>query len=269
MYRIGMFSKLGRVTVKTLHHYDEVGLLPPAYIDGENGYRYYEASQLLRLNEIVALRQMGFSIPEIFALVDGHSIDEILRQRKAELESEMHDITDRLFRLNNYIEERKEGHIMNYQAVIKDIPAFTVYSAKYTLQNYQSLNEIMPALGEKVSKANPGIKCVEPGYCFNVYLDGEYRDTDINVEICEAVTSRGKDGDGIVFKDIPAVTVASVLHRGPYEKLGAAYAYVMQWVEQNGYQIIGNVRESYIDGIWNKDSDEEWLTELQVPVAKK
>ncbi len=88
---------------------------------------------------------------------------------------------------------------MNYQAVIKEIPAYTVYSAKYTLPNYAALNEIMPALGKKVSKANPGIKCIEPNYCFNVYLDGEYREKDINVEICEAVETRGKDGDGIVF----------------------------------------------------------------------
>lgn len=269
MYRIGQFSKLGRVTIKTLRHYDEVGLLTPAHVDEENGYRYYTAAQLFRLNEIVALRQMGFSIPEITAIVDGHNIAVILEQRKAELISEQKDVQDRLSRLQNYILEQKEGHKMNYQAVIKQLPAFTVYSARYIVPNYAALNEIMPALGEKVGKANPGLKCVEPGYCFNVYLDGEYRDTDINVEICEAVTTRGKDGDGIVFKDIPACTVVSVLHRGAYENLGAAYAYAMQWVEQNGYRISDNVRESYIDGIWNKDNVDDWLTEIQVPVEKK
>lgn len=269
MYRIGMFSKLGRVTIKTLRHYDEVGLLTPALVDEENGYRYYTASQLLRLNEIVALRQMGFSIAEIADLVDGHDKAAIMEQRRAELICERDDAADRLFRLENYILEQKEGYRMKYQAVIKEIPAFTVYSTKQVIPNYASLNQIMPALGEKVTKANPGIKCVQPGYCFNVYLDGEYRDTDINIEICEAVESRGKDGDGIVFKEIPAVTAVSVLHRGPYEKIGDAYAYVMQWVEQNGYKITSNVRESYIDGIWNKDSAEDWLTELQVPVSRK
>jgi len=106
-------------------------------------------------------------------------------------------------------------------------------------------------------------------YCLNVYLDGEYRDTDINVEICEAVTSRGKDGDGIVFKDIPAITAISVLHRGAYEKIGYAYAYAVRWAEQNVYRITDNVRESYIDGIWNKDNVNDWLTEIQVPVEKK
>ena len=202
MYRIGMFSKLGRVTIKTLHHYDELGLLTPAHIDEENGYRYYATNQLFRLHEIIALRQMGFSIQEISAIVDGHNIPGIFAQRKTELESEAQNVTDQLFRLNHYINEQKEGRAMNYQAVIKEIPSYTVYSEKCTVPNYAALNEIMPALGEKVGKANPGIKCVEPDYCYNVYLDGEYRDTNINVEICQAVETRGKDGGGIVFKDM-------------------------------------------------------------------
>ncbi|MFV0485519.1 MAG: MerR family transcriptional regulator [Candidatus Saccharimonadales bacterium] len=268
MYRIGMFSKLGLVTIKTLHHYDEVGLLKPAHIDDENGYRYYDSSQLFRLGEIVQLRQMGFSIPEITAIIDGHNIANILKQRKLELENEMHDASARLSRLENYINERKEGYKMDYQAVIKDLPEFIVFAAKYTIPNYAALNTIMPGLGEKVSKANPDLKCVQPGYCFNVYLDGEYRDADINVEICEAVVKKGKDGDGFIFKTVPAVKVVSVLHRGAYGGLGKAYAYAIQWVEQNGYKVVDNIRESYIDGIWNKDDAKDCLTEIQVPIEK-
>jgi len=269
MFRIGMFSKLGRVTIKTLRHYDEVGLLTPAHVDEENGYRYYTTDQLFRLNEIVALRQMGFSIPEIAGIVDGRNVSYILEQRKVELAAERNHVTAQLFRLENYIIEQKEGYYMDYQAVIKEIPAFTVFSAEYVIPSYAALNEIMPAVGEKVSKANPGIQCVKPDYCFNVYLDGEYRESDIRVEICQAVTSRGKDGDGIIFKDLPAVTVASVLHRGAYENLSKAYAYAMQWVEQNGYKVADNPRESYIDGVWNKGNVNDWLTEIQVPVEKK
>ncbi len=61
----------------------------------------------------------------------------------------------------------------------------------------------------------------------------------------------------------------SVLHKGSYEKLPEAYAYAVRWVEENGYQIVDNVRESYIDGVWNKEKAEDWLTEIQVPVEKK
>lgn len=269
MYRVGMFSKLGKVTVKTLHHYDEVGLLVPAYVDEENLYRYYTTDQLFRLNEIVALRQMGFSIPEISAIVSGRNVAGILEQRRAELENEARCVADQLFRLNHYIKEQKEGYHMDYQAVIKEIPAFTVYSMRFVIPNYAALNEMIPAIGAKVARMNPGLRCVEPDYCFNVYLDGEYRESDIHVEFCQAVTSCGKDGEGIFFKDIPAVTVVSILHRGAYENLGKAYAYAMQWVEQNGYAITGCLRESHIDGVWNKDLVEDWLTEIQVPVERK
>lgn len=269
MYRIGMFSKLGRVTVKTLHHYGEVGLLKPAKVDEDSGYRYYTADQLFRLNEIMLLRQMGFSIAEIATIIDGHNVDAVLGEQKTGLEQMMQVTSDQLFRLNNYINERNEGKKMKYQAVIKDIPAYTVFAAKYTIPNYAALNQIMPELGEKVAKVNPGMKCTEPDYCFNVYLDGEYRDHDINVEICQAVTKKGEDGDGFIFKEIPAVKVVSVLHKGAYDNLGNAYAYAIQWVEQNGYEIVDNVRESYIDGIWNKENTDDWLTEIQVPVAKK
>lgn len=269
MYRIGMFSKLGRVTIKTLRHYDETGLLIPAKVDEENNYRYYTTAQLFRLNEIVALRQMGFSIPEISDIIDGHNVSLVLEQREKELRSELSSAQDRLFRLENYILEQKEGYAMNYQAVIKEIPAYTVFSYRTIIPNYAALNEIMPMLGEKVGKNNPGIQCVQPDYCFNVYHDGEYKAENVDVEICQAVTRRGRDGDGVVFKEMPAVTVASVLHRGPYDGLSKAYAYAMEWVEQNGYRVTDYVRESYIDGVWNKDNPEDWLTEIQVPVEKK
>ena len=83
MYRIGAFSKFGKTTGKTLRHYDEVGLLKPALVDGENGYRYYTTSQLTALHEIVALRQMGFSVAETLSIVDGHNVAKILSQRRA------------------------------------------------------------------------------------------------------------------------------------------------------------------------------------------
>ena len=145
---------------------------------------------------------------------------------------------------NLYLGEPFLGAILVPDSVNIALPhVIAVYASRKVIPNYAALNQIMPELGAKVTRNNPGIKCVEPGYCFNVYLDGEYRDTDINVEICEAVISRGKDAEGIVFKELPAVTVVSVLHQGAYETLGEAYAYAMQWVEQNGYQI--TIQKSY------------------------
>lgn len=269
MFQIGMFSKLGRVTIKTLRHYDEEGLLAPAHIDAESGYRYYTTDQLFRLNQIIALRQMGFSIPEIAEIVDGRNVNSILERRLGELAAERERVADQFFRLQTYISEQKEGHLMDYQAVIKEIPAFTVFYAERVLSDYAALNELMPAIRSQVNAQNPGIQCVKPEYCFNIYLDGEYRDHDIRVAVCQAVTSHGRDTEDITFKELPAVTVASVLHRGPYEELSDAYAYAIKWAEQNGYRICGNIRESYIDGPWNRADAKDWLTEIQVPIEKR
>ncbi len=70
MIRIGDFSKLSRVPVKTLRYYDEVGLLKPVEVDAFTGYRLYKYSQLPTLNRILALKELGFSLEEIGRLLD-------------------------------------------------------------------------------------------------------------------------------------------------------------------------------------------------------
>ena len=92
----------------------------------------------------------------------------------------------------------------------------------------------------------------------------------IDIEFCEAVPKRGKDTETIKFKKIDKIdTAACVMHKGPYSTLGEAYSAVYKWIEENNYIPCDNPRESYIDGIWNKEDPEEWLTEIQVPIVSK
>ena len=115
-----------------------------------------------------------------------------------------------------------------------------------------------------------GAVCSEPAYCFTIYHDGEYREQDIDVEVCEAVVRACPDSEMVRYKTIPGVPQAAcVLHRGPYSTLRDAYAFLYRWIGENGYRPTGPSRDSYIDGIWNKDSEEEWLTEIQVPVEER
>ncbi len=67
MYKIGLFSKMNKVTIKALRYYDEIGLLKPALVDEFTGYRYYTAEQMPRLHRILMLKGIGFSINEIEA----------------------------------------------------------------------------------------------------------------------------------------------------------------------------------------------------------
>ena len=124
----------------------------------------------------------------------------------------------------------------------------------------------IPSVGQECLELNPDLKCAEPPYEFCEYLDGEYKETDIRIRHNEAVTEFGKENEHIKFKILPATKVLSIYHKGAYDKIGEAYAFLMKYAEQNGYTPAGLARECYIDGIWNKESEEEWLTEIQLPI---
>lgn len=139
---------------------------------------------------------------------------------------------------------------VDYQATIKELPEVIVYSTKATVKSFKDYFQLIPSIGEKLMKKYPDLKCATPEYCFIKYLDGEYREKDINIEFCEAVT------------------VVSTLHKGSYATISKAYAYLMKWIEENGYAMLDAPRECRIDGIWNKETEEEWLTEVQIPLKK-
>ncbi len=256
------------MTVKALRYYDEVGLLAPEKVDLAR-YRYYTTDQLVKLHYIQSLRQAGLSIDEIKNILLGEDAATILENRKAELETELREKTDQLSRIDFILQGKENEYFMNYQATIKEIPECIVYSKKMTIPTYDAYFTEIPAIGAECAAANPDLKCTVPGYCFVIYLDGEYREKDINVEYCEAVERFGNEVGDIKFKKMPGITAVSVMHKGAYSELRQAYAFVFKWIEENGYTVTDMPRESYIDGIWNKESINDWLTEIQIPVQKK
>lgn len=89
------------------------------------------------------------------------------------------------------------------------------------------------------------------------------------MEICEAVVKAGVDTKDLKFKSFPKVSAACIYHQGPYENLGQSYGKLLDWLKENNYEPDGFFRESYIDGCWNKNDPNDWLTEIQVPIRKK
>ncbi len=270
MYRIGMFSKINKVTVKALRYYDEAGLLKPAFVDKENGYRYYTSEQLPLLHKIIAMRQMGFSIDETTAILKGQNLAGIFEGRKRELEVAIEDSQRQLAQITHYLEKIKEDFSMDYEVAVKELPEVIVYSKRMVIPDYDYYFKLAPEIAQELKKTNPELKCAVPEYCFVIYHDGEYKEKDIDIEFCEAVTSFGNETETIKFKKMGKVpSAACVYHRGPYDTIGNAYAHLFKWIDENNFVPSGNPRESYIDGIWNKPDEKEWLTELQVPIDKK
>lgn len=264
MYKIGEFSILAKTTIKTLRYYEKEGLLLPAFVD-QNNYRYYETMQLLELAKIVSLRQIGLSIEQIRSVLQGTDLCEVLVSRKQTLEKELKEYNYQLLKINYLL----EGKDMKYEVITKELPAYTIYYKEGRIKDYSEITDFILSSAEECSKINPNLKCIEPDYCYVNYLDGEYREKDIMIRYAQAVEKEGISNNIIKFDTLKPVNAVCLYHRGAYNELGKAYGFIMKYIEENGYEIIECPRERYIDGIWNKENIEEWLTEIQVPVKKK
>ncbi len=150
---------------------------------------------------------------------------------------------------------------------IKSLPRVTVASYRVTIASYDELFKVAPETGKKMEKQ--GAQCRDPFYCFNIYHDEEYRERDIDIDVCEAVVEPLPNGEGIVYKTVDGVkTAACIFHRGDYAGLSTSYAKILEWIEMSEYKVDGLFRESFIDGIWNRENPDEWLTEIQIPVCR-
>ena len=265
LLRIGMFANINRVTIKTLRYYEEQGLLKPAFVDRENGYRYYEAGQGYELHRIRALKNMGFSMEEIKRITEGEDEKKLLNKKKQEILRELAALTAKLTEVETYLAE-EEMNILS-PVLIKKIPEVTVCTMKRRIASYDMLFDVMPEMGEEMERL--GCICAVPEYCFTYYPEPGYEEEDILIETCEAVTEMKENTEKVKFRVMDEVPEAAcIYHRGSYDSLSISYEAVLKFIEENGYEICGCIRESYIDGIWNREKEEDWLTEIQIPVRK-
>ena len=265
LYKIGMFAAMNHITVKTLRFYEEQGLLMPALIHPETGYRYYTLSQMAVLHQITALKLAGFTLEEITHINSGADEKAVLLKKKSELLAKISDLTRQIAVVDGYLSKRKTR--LSAPVLIKNIPETTVAFMQIRLESYDRLFDRMPEMGALMEKAC--CECALPEYCFTNYLEPGYKDGDIPVEICESVVEAKKETGELRFKTLPEIRAACVFHKGSYRTFSESYEAVLRYIEENGYEIAGEIRESYIDGIWNKDDESQWLSEIQVPVKRK
>lgn len=265
MYKIGDFSSMSKTTIKTLRYYEKEGLLKPVYVDLNTGYRYYDTSQLMEISKIISLRQIGLSIKDIKNILNGYNMVEILNKRKKELEDDLVLFNMELSKINYLL----EGDNMKNEIFIKEIPSYVIYYCDGIISDFSKIPEFVLQAGEECAKVNPNLKCITPDYCYISYLDGEYKEKDIKIRYGQAVEKVGKETDRIKFKMMDAITVVCIYHKGAYDNLRDSYNIILKFIEDNGYEVIDNPRECYIDGCWNKDNEDNYLTEIQFPIKKK
>jgi DNA-binding transcriptional MerR regulator len=283
MFKIGEFSRLSRVSVRMLRHYDQLGLLTPSQTDPFTNYRYYSAEQLPRLNRILALRDLGFSLEQIAGMLDDDlSSDQLLgmlKLKKVEIEQQVQMEKSRLSRLEARIRQMNESlKHGTYDVILRDVESELVATYREVAANDDRIQQMFDMVETYVAQFDQARADRPP---FTIYYDDEYREREIDAEVAVPLQHPIPEGESIRVRETPWLAqMACVVHLGAYSTIYQAYNALLGWIETNNYQMVGPIREVYIrygaDGLnfalpqtyLEKDSA-QYVTELQLTVEKR
>ena len=267
MLRIGEFSKLSRITVKTLRYYDKIGLLKPAMIDSATQYRYYSEEQLQTVRSISIYKDAGLSNEMIADLLRGRGDKRaLLAYQRQVLSARAEEIGRAMAALDLLL---CEGESETYEAQVRRVEARLVFCCRGYVASAESIHDFIKCSTAELKKTNPEVGFSEPDYCCVIYPGDGYRESGIFIEYAQSVDRVGRETEIIKFKQIEPITAVCVTHRGKYENLRDAYLFAVSWARENGYVLDGEPRERYIHGAWDRKDESEWVTELQLPVREK
>ena len=279
MFRIGDFSRLARVTIRTLHYYDEAGLLRPAHVDEQTGYRYYTAAQLETLQRILLLKDFGFSLDDVREALavplSAHKFLAMLDVRREQLIECVAEDQSRLRRLEALRDAAAGAVSANPPAVtLRKIPAIEVHSARARAPR---LGAAVQAMFEAAEAAVARVGARADASPFMIFHDREYREEDVDVEVCIPVTSAAAPRLGTRLVAASSST-GCVTYQGSYDQTPALYGAMLAWMDRSGLRIDGPLREVYhrygADQLGYRlpkrvlaADSADYVTELQVPVA--
>jgi len=271
MIKIGLFSKLSQVPVKTLRYYDEIGLLKPAEIDRFTDYRYYSVTQLPRLNRILALKDLGLSLDQIaHLLAEELPVEQLrgmLRLKQVEIQQRMQREDEKLTRVAARLRQiEQENKMSNYDVLIKKVETQRIASVRDLIPSYPEQGHLWQELETMLFQNQ-----VKPtGSCLTLYHSDEPK---IDAEVCEPITEGVSlpQQSRVQTRELLGAEVAAVIHHGPFATLSEAYEAILKWIEANGYRISGSSREIYLKtpSEVGDQNDPASVTEIQFPVAKK
>src|SRR6266498_4816399 len=249
LFKIGEFSRLSRVSVRMLRHYDQLGLLKPSQTDSSTNYRYYSAEQLPRLNRILALRDLGFSLEQIAGLLDEDLPSEqllgMLKLKRAEIEQQMQVEQLRLARLEARIRQMNEqGDQSLYDVILRGIETELVATFREVVPDDERIQYMFNEVERYVAEHDQARADKPP---FTIYHDAEYREKDIDAEVAIPLKFSIPGTDAIHVRELPEIpSAACVVHTGSYATLYQAYNALLGWIETNEYRMVGPIREVYL-----------------------
>lgn len=270
MFKIGEFSKLAQVSIRMLRYYDEMGLLKPAKIDKFTNYRLYSIDQISTLNKIIFLRDLGFNISEISLTLnnwDTEFIEKQLEKKRFETEKTIRSEQDKLVKIEHAKKDiRLEKAFKHYDVSIKSIPSYKVLSLRRIVPDYYAEGLLWKEMAAFAQDNNIQIS----NSSFTIYYDADYKENDVDMEVCAAVDKMGKNMNGFTYRNTEAVEImASTLVYGPFENIAGAYLAFASWLSENSqFKMADQNRQIVHRGPWNEENPENYLTEIQIPLEK-
>lgn len=273
MFKIGEFSKLTQVSIRMLRYYDEMGLLTPAQVDKFTGYRLYSTEQIRILHRIIFLRDIGFNVSEILDALrnwDDDFIIKKLRNKQGEIEEVIRLEKERVNKINMAIADISEEKIaVHCNFTLKNIPSFKVISLRKTIPDYFQEGILWEELYNFINKEH--IQVVKNSADFAIYHDLEYKESNVDVEVCVCVEHMGQNKKDFIFRETEEVeAMACAMVYGDFENIRIGYENFAQWLTQHDqYRMVGQNRQTCHKGPWNETNPKNYLTEIQIPVEKK
>ena len=271
MLKIGEFSKLSRISVRMLRHYDEIGLLKPAEIDRFTDYRYYREDQLPTASRIAELKEMGFLLADIVRILevydDREQMENFFSARQKELEALSKDTAYKLTLLDAARKRLRKEEDMRYNVTIKTIPERYAATVRMILPRYEDEGMIWGKMAEETFRMN--LVEDDPCLCAVTYLDGEYKEENVEMMAWKTVKGSYPDTEHVKFRTLPEVTVASCTYKGNYTRITDVYAAVIAWMDENGYEPAEPMFNIYHVSPHETLDPDEFVTEICYPVKKK
>lgn len=280
MFKIGEFSKLCGLSVDTLYHYEKLKILVPITVDKLTGYRYYDASQMMTVNKILALKDAGFALEEVDNIMNGDvsvpMLIEMLESKAVFLETTLSNEYNRLERLHTNIFLIKNGGISQMNEIsIKKVEPILVASIRKVFDKeefnenlekmWMSVNEYIDKKG--VKRTIPCLMLYNSGWWDLQQLNVKYDEQNLDVEVAEPITKAFEGNKEVHVYELPRVEkMACIVHNGPFSTIGETIDTLFEWLKNNNYLADGAIREIYHKGEWATDNPDEYITEIQIPI---
>lgn len=272
MLKIGDFSKLSRISIRMLRHYDEIGLLIPKSIDNFTSYRYYGEDQLPIADRICSLKKMGFSLSAIGEILRNYdnpqALADFLKVKQAEIAAEAEEVSHRLRLLDTAIKRlRKDTTAMNYTVTVKTVPERYVASVRKVIPAYDQEGMLWSIMMSET--ASMGMQISDSCNSLAMFHDDGFKENDVDVEIQMTVKGSYKNTENVIFKTVPAIEIASATYKGSYDQILAVNHVVASWAKDNGYEFNDMMFCIYHVSPNQTQNPDEYVTEVCYAVKKK